>query len=171
MAFDGPLCRDAVRVHATTRRVVAEAFAEEMPKLQELPSLPFGVSHEGMGGNLYSVPDATRKRVVEVHTLAGTVKLLALLGRAGPDNSYRFPPAIISRAIWLHFRFPLSLRMVEEMLAARGIVVSHETVRQWALKFGQGLANEIRGRLPRAGDKWHLDEVVIKIAGTTYWLW
>ena len=61
--------------------------------------------------------------------------------------------------------------MVEEMLAARGIVVSHETVRQWALKFGQGFANEIRRRLPRAGDKWHLDEVVIKIAGTTPWLW
>ena len=84
---------------------------------------------------------------------------------------YRFPAEIISHAIWLYFRFPLSLRMVEEMLAARGIVVSHETVRQWALKFGQGFANEIRRRLPRAGDKWHLDEVVIKIAGTTHWLW
>jgi putative transposase len=61
--------------------------------------------------------------------------------------------------------------MVEEMLAARGIVVSHETVRQWALRFGQAFANEIRRRLPRVGDKWHLDEVVIKIAGTTHWLW
>ena len=84
---------------------------------------------------------------------------------------HRFPPEIISHAVWLYFRFPLSLRMVEEMLAARGIVVSHEAVRQWALKFGQGFANEIRRRLPRAGDKWHLDEVVIKIAGTTHWLW
>jgi putative transposase len=84
---------------------------------------------------------------------------------------HRFPPEIISHAVWLYFRFPLSLRMVEEMLAARGIVVSHETVRQWALKFGQGFANEIRRRLRRAGDKWHLDEVVIKIAGTTHWLW
>ena len=84
---------------------------------------------------------------------------------------YRFPAEVISHAIWLYFRFPLSLRMVEEMLAARGIVVSHETVRQWALKFGQGFANEIRRRLPRAGDKWHLDEVVIKIAGTRHWLW
>ncbi len=82
---------------------------------------------------------------------------------------HRFPPEIISHAVWLYFRFPLSLRMVEEMLAARGIVVSHEAVRQWALQFGQGFANEIR--LPRAGDKWHLDEVVVKIAGTTHWLW
>ncbi len=53
----------------------------------------------------------------------------------------------------------------------RGIVVSHETVRQWALKFGQTFANEIRRRLPCVGDKWHLDEVVIKIAGKTHWLW
>ena len=60
---------------------------------------------------------------------------------------------------------------VEEMLAARGIVVSHETVRQWALKFGQAFANDIRRRLPRAGDKWHLDEVVITIAATKHWLW
>jgi hypothetical protein len=82
---------------------------------------------------------------------------------------YRFPPEIISHAVWLYFRFPLSLRMVEEMLAARGIVVSHETVRQWALKFGQTFANEIRRRLPRVGDKWHLDEVVIKVAGKTHW--
>src|ERR687886_138095 len=84
---------------------------------------------------------------------------------------YRSPAEIISHAVWLYFRFPLSLRMVEEMLAARGIVVSHETVRRWALKFGQEFANRIRRRLPRAGDKWHLDEVAIKIGGRKHWLW
>ena len=57
------------------------------------------------------------------------------------------------------------------MLAARGIIVSHETVRQWALRFGQEFANRIRRRLPRAGGKWHLDEVAIKIAGKKHWLW
>src|ERR671939_1147876 len=88
-----------------------------------------------------------------------------------PYAGHRFPPEVIGHAVWLYFRFPLGLRMVEEMLAARGIVVSHETVRQWALKFGQAFANEIRRRLPRAGDKWHLDEVVITIAGTKHWLW
>ncbi len=61
--------------------------------------------------------------------------------------------------------------MVEEMLAARGILVSHETVRQWAMKFGQGFANQIRRRLPASGDKWHLDEVMITIAGQKHWLW
>ncbi len=70
-----------------------------------------------------------------------------------------------------YFRFPLSLRMVEELLAARGIIVSYETMRQWALKFGQTIANQIRRRLPAAGDKWHLDEVVVAIAGVKHWLW
>src|SRR5690348_17613113 len=84
---------------------------------------------------------------------------------------YRFPAEVISHAIWLYFRFPLSSRMVEEMLAARGIIVSHESVRQWALKFGQDFAYRIRRRLPCAGDKWHLDEVAIKIAGKKHWVW
>ena len=80
-----------------------------------------------------------------------------------PYAGYRFPGEIISRAVWLYFRFPLSLRMVEEMLAARGIAVSHEAVRQWARKFGQDFANQIRRRLPGPGDKWHLDEVCLMI--------
>src|SRR2546421_484516 len=84
-------------------------------------------------------------------------------------SGYRFPPEIISHAVWLYFRFPLGLRMVEELLAARGIIVSHETVRQWARKFGQQFANRIRRRLPHIGDKWHLDEVVLKIAGVNHW--
>jgi len=63
---------------------------------------------------------------------------------------HRFPAEIISHAVWLYFRFPLSLRMMDELLAARGITVSHETVRQWALKFGQAFANQIRRRLSRA---------------------
>jgi putative transposase len=86
-------------------------------------------------------------------------------------SGYRFPAEIISHAVWLYFRFPLGLRMVEELLAARGIIVSHETVRQWARKFGQQFANRIRRRLPHIGDKWHLDEVVLKIAGVNHWLW
>ena len=84
---------------------------------------------------------------------------------------HRYPAEIISYAVWLYFRFPLSLRMVEEMLAARGISVTHETIRQWGLKFGREFADRIRRRAPRRGDKWHLDEVVIGIAGKTHWLW
>src|SRR3954464_600464 len=84
---------------------------------------------------------------------------------------HRFPAEIISYAVWLYFRFPLSLRHVDEILAVRGITVSHETVRQWGLKFGQSIATQIRRRLPRAGDTWHLDEVAVKIAGKKHWLW
>ena len=61
--------------------------------------------------------------------------------------------------------------MVDELLAVQGIVVSHETVRQWALKLGQAFVNQIRRRLPVAGDKWHLNEVVITISGVKHWLW
>src|SRR5215218_3548267 len=61
--------------------------------------------------------------------------------------------------------------MVDELLAARCITVRHAPVRQWARKFGQAFANQIRHRLPCAGDKWHLDEVAVKIAGQKHWLW
>lgn len=78
---------------------------------------------------------------------------------------------IISHCVWLYHRFPLSFREVEEMMLERGIVVSHETIRQWCAKFGQAYANELRRRRPRPGDTWHLDEAYIKIAGTTHYLW
>src|SRR3954468_22317138 len=91
--------------------------------------------------------------------------------RPNPYAGLRYPLEIISQAVWLYFRFPLSLRIVEEMLAGRGIIVSHETVRQWALRFGQEFAQPVRRRLPQAGDKWHLDEVAIRTAGVQHWLW
>ena len=78
---------------------------------------------------------------------------------------HRFPRDVIALAVWLNYRFPLSLRMVEEMLASRGVEVTYETVRHWASKFGQAIARRIRGiRLPQ-GDKWHLDEMLVKING------
>ena len=74
---------------------------------------------------------------------------------------HRFPPEIIAHAVWLYFRFPLSLRLVEEMLLERGIVVSYETVRRWALKFGPAYARRLRRKTPSRRDIWHLDEVVV----------
>ncbi|CAO3358426.1 transposase [Azospirillum melinis] len=68
-------------------------------------------------------------------------------------TGYRYPAEVIATAVWLYFRFPLSLRMVEETLAARGILVSHETVRQWGLKFGREIADQLRRCAPRRGDK------------------
>jgi len=84
---------------------------------------------------------------------------------------HRFPPQIIARGVWLYFRFPLSLRLIEEMLLERGIVVSYETIRRWAKKFGPDYARRLHRKKPSRNDVWHLDEVVITIAGRKHWLW
>lgn len=76
----------------------------------------------------------------------------------------RFPPPIIAHAVWLYFRFPLSLRLVEEMLLERGIVVSYETSRRWGIKFGLDCARCLRRKPPCRNDVWYLNEVVVTIA-------
>ena len=86
-------------------------------------------------------------------------------------KGFRFPQAIISHAVWLYFRFSLSYRDVEDLLAERGIIVTYETIRQWARKFGQTYANQLRRRRARPGDKWFMDEVFLKINGQTHYLW
>jgi transposase-like protein len=83
---------------------------------------------------------------------------------------HRFPPPIIQHAIWLHLRFTLSYRDVEELLAERGLEVSYETVLRWVLKFGPGFARRLRRSRPRPSDRWHLDEMVVRIAKRMY-LW
>src|SRR4028119_705094 len=94
---------------------------------------------------------------------------------ASSYSGFRFPQEIISHAVWLYFRFSLSFAQrapdVEELLAERGIIVSYETVRQWSRKFGQLYANQLRRRRARPGDKWHLDEVFLKINGKRHYLW
>ncbi len=84
---------------------------------------------------------------------------------------HRFPSEIISHCVWLYFRFALSYRDVEEMMTARGIAVTYETIRQWCQKFGQVYANELRRRRSQPGDKWHLDEVFLTINGQRHYLW
>jgi putative transposase len=86
-------------------------------------------------------------------------------------HRHRFPAEIISHCVWLYFRFTLSFRDVEEMLAMRGVALTYETVREWCLKFGQTYANGLRRRSPRPGDRWHLDEVFLKINGRLHYLW
>jgi putative transposase len=81
---------------------------------------------------------------------------------------HRFPAEIISHGVWLYYRFCLSYRDVEELLFARGIIVTYEAIRKWCRKFGQAYANELRRRRPRPGDKWHLDEVFLTINGARH---
>ena len=88
-----------------------------------------------------------------------------------PYRGHRFPKEIISYCVWFYFRFGVSFRDVEEMMASRGVLVSYETVRRWCDKFGHQFAAGVRRRRPRTGDKWHLDEVFLKINGVTHYLW
>ncbi len=86
-------------------------------------------------------------------------------------TGHRFPPEIISHAIWLYYRFSRSYRDVEELLAERGIEVSYEAVRRWANKFGALFAEELRRRQPGRGKTWHLDEVFLRMNGRRVYLW
>jgi len=102
----------------------------------------------------------------------GGVDRIASLVMPHPSyRRHRFPPPIIQHAIWLYLRFTLSYRDVEELLAERGLDISYETVRRWVLKFGPGFARRLRRSRPRPSDRWHLDEMVVRIAGKGMYLW
>ena len=84
---------------------------------------------------------------------------------------HQFPAAVIQHAIWLYLRFTLSYRDVEELLAERGIDVSHETVRRWVVKFGPAIGGHLRRLRPRPSPRWHLDEMVIRVSGRLMYVW
>jgi putative transposase len=84
---------------------------------------------------------------------------------------HRFPPDVIRHAVWLYLRFTLSYRDVEDLLAERGFEVSNETIRRWVLKFGPAVARNLRRGRPTPHDRWHLDEMVVSIAGRRMYLW
>src|ERR1700726_4058789 len=86
-------------------------------------------------------------------------------------SRHRFPPVIIQHAVWLYLRFTLSYRDVEELLAERGLDISYESVRSWGLKFGQMMARRLGQVRPRPRHQWHLDEMVVRIAGKRMYLW
>jgi putative transposase len=88
-----------------------------------------------------------------------------------PHHRHRFPANLISHVVWLYHVFSLSFRDVELLLAERGVIVSYESVRRWCLKFGSAFADNLRRRRPRPGDKWHLDEVFIRVQGELRYLW
>jgi putative transposase len=88
-----------------------------------------------------------------------------------PYRGFRFPVEVIQHAVWLYHCFSLSLREVELILAARGVVVSYETIREWGLRFGRIFANTLKRRRARPGDRWHRDEVFIRIREEQHYLW
>lgn len=84
---------------------------------------------------------------------------------------YRFPLEIIAHCVWLYCQFTLSLREIKLLMAARGVEVSYETIRASCVRFGPEFARRLRRRQPQAEDKWHLDEVFVKIGGVRKYLW
>ncbi|MEV6117661.1 IS6 family transposase [Streptomyces sp. NPDC052109] len=86
-------------------------------------------------------------------------------------RGFRFPPEVISQCVWLYHRFSLSLRDVEELMLERGIELTYETIHQWTRRFGPAYAAALRRRRPQPGDKWHFDEVFVKINGVQKYLW
>ena len=86
-------------------------------------------------------------------------------------RGYRFPPDIISHAVWLYHRFALSFRDVEDVLARRGVDVTYEAIRKWCRRFGLEYAGRLRRRRGRLGDTWPLDEVFVTIQGRQQYLW
>jgi putative transposase len=94
------------------------------------------------------------------------------VGSAPPSyKGHRYPVEVIAHGVWLYHRFPLSYREVEELMLERGVIVSYETVPRWCAKFGQAYANALRRRQSRPGDKWHLNEVFLKINGERTYPW
>src|ERR1700704_2152432 len=88
-----------------------------------------------------------------------------------PPPRHRFPPDIIRHAVWLYLRFTLSFRDVEDLLAERGLMVSNESIRRWVLKFGPIIAKNLRAIRPKPHSRWHLDEMMISIAGRQMYMW
>ncbi len=84
---------------------------------------------------------------------------------------HRFPPDVIRYAVWLYFRFTMSFRDVEELLAERGIEVSYETIRCWTIKFGPQIAANLKAKRPAPSPRWHLDEMVCSVGGKRMYLW
>jgi len=93
------------------------------------------------------------------------------MSSSNPYRGFRFPAEIIQHAVWLYHCFSLSLRDVEMILAARGVVVSYKSIREWSLRFGRLFANALKRRRPRPGDKWFMNEVFLRIGGKLHYLW
>ena len=119
-----------------------------------------------------------KRRRLAVSALVWVLSQLPASGHNWPMNTIRsiyhgfcFPAEIISHAVFLYHRFPLSLRDVEELLALRGIAVSYESIRRWCRHFGPHYARNLRRRQPASGDHWFLDEVFVNIQGQRHYLW
>jgi putative transposase len=117
---------------------------------------------------LYVVP---RPGIVKMMVVCSHATMSQPATRPALYKGYRFPPEIISRCVWLYYRFSVSLRDVSELMLARGIEVSHESIRLWTLRFGAEYARRLRRSRSACSNIWHLDELCLMINGERSWLW
>jgi transposase-like protein len=122
------------------------------------------------GQNLIAIPHGCGRHRQVVEPLVG-LGGSAVVEATPSYKGHRYPVEIISHCVWLYHRFALTLRDVSELMLERGVVVSHEAIRAWCAKFGQDYANRLNRRRPRPGDKWHLDEMFVRINGERHYLW
>jgi len=88
------------------------------------------------------------------------------------NRGFRYPPEIISYAVWLYYRFTLSFRDIEDLMAERGVIVSYEAIRLWCIRFGPSYARQLRKKSHQFGDYWYLDEIsTVTIHGVRMYLW
>jgi putative transposase len=139
-------------------------YRRRRPSVLAQTVLSIGVCWKGSRDGIVSLNGGRGDRAVQGHNRL-------MHSPVSRYHRHRFPAEIISHCVWLYFRFALSFRDVEEMLAMRGVSLSYETVREWCLKFGRTYAKRLRRRSPRSGDRWHLDEVFLKINGRLHYLW
>ncbi len=126
------------------------------------------------GGLVCAVADGDEciiKRGQGCWARSGHGSLSGMTTPSNPCRGFRFPAEVIQHAVWLYHCFSLSPRDAEAAPAACGVVVSYESIREWGLRFGRLFANTLKRRRPRPGDKWHLDEVFIRIRGKMHYLW
>jgi putative transposase len=148
----------------TVRGVPLASFANPLIKVNKLAQLLFR-QHIG----LLSIRQQRALSGCRTRLGGGSVSAMAI--SSNPYRGFRFPAEVIEHAVWPYHCFSLSLRDVELILAARGIVVSYESIREWGLRFGRLFANKLKRRRPRPGDKWHIDEVFVRIRGKLHYLW
>ena len=108
-----------------------------------------------------------------VLTRKGIAELTDEIDTSGMNlyERHRFPPDIISYAVWLYHRFNLSHRDIEDLLAQRGVTVSHESIRLWCIKFRLEFAKRLWRKHQGFGDTFYVDEVFVKIRGKQHYLW
>jgi len=157
-----PLCGEQVKLLRQRQLLTADIF--RLLFTQHMNQLDATQDHAGTVSGLEAVLSGWRR--FEVYG-----RISGMSTTSNPYRGFRFPAEIINQAVWLYHCFSLSLREVELILAARGIVVSYETIREWSLRFGRTYAKTLKRRGPKPGGKWFLDEVFVRIRGKLHYLW